>query len=271
MTPLITIAFIGIMNVCIAQPKLFNYQGVARSSSGSPIASQPIGLKISILDSSLTGTVLYSETHHPTTNSFGLYNVAIGGGTVVSGSMASINWGVNDKYVKVEMDASGGTSYVLMGTTQLLSVPYALYAANTGATSGMHITAFQPSLCAASISSLDSSYHKIKDIGMFSTYSSGSKVEITLESSYGASSSSGVVFELRVDGTETTVGKASVFLSNSYLGGTSPIIGVFSGLPIGTHTLSVWVRAITSATIAYIDNQCLNYTGTNNVIIKEYQ
>lgn len=108
-------------------PEKFNYQGVARMANGSPIASQAIGIKISILDGSSTGTQVYVETHSATTNQFGLYNVAIGGGTVVSGNMSNINWGSGDKYVKVEIDPAGGTSYADLGTAQLLSVPYALH------------------------------------------------------------------------------------------------------------------------------------------------
>ncbi len=108
-------------------PQKFNYQGVARMANGSPIASQAIGLRISILEGSSSGTPVYVETHTATTNQFGLYNVAIGGGSVVSGSMAGITWGTGDKYVKVEIDPAGGTSYTDLGSAQLLSVPYAIY------------------------------------------------------------------------------------------------------------------------------------------------
>lgn len=113
-----------------AQPQKFNYQGVARTTAGAPIASQAIGMRISVLDGSASGTPVYVETHSTTTNQFGLYNVAIGGGTVVSGSMASVPWGTGDKYIKVEIDPAGGTSYTDLGAAQLLSVPYALYTAN---------------------------------------------------------------------------------------------------------------------------------------------
>jgi hypothetical protein len=112
-----------------AQPEKFNYQGIARMANGAPIASQAIGMRISILNGSASGTPVYIETHTASTNQFGLYNVAIGGGTVVSGSMAGIAWGTGDKYVKVEIDPAGGTSYTDLGAAQLLSVPYALYSA----------------------------------------------------------------------------------------------------------------------------------------------
>jgi hypothetical protein len=117
-------------------PQKFNYQGIARNSTGAPIAGQAIGLRISILDGSATGTVEYSEAHNVTTNTYGLYNVSIGGGTIVSGTMAAIDWSTGNKYVKVEIDPAGGTSYTDLGAAQLLSVPYALYAQNGGGTPG---------------------------------------------------------------------------------------------------------------------------------------
>jgi hypothetical protein len=116
-------------------PELFNYQGVARDNSGNVLANQAIGLRITLHSGSPGGTTVYSETHAVTTNTFGLFAVEIGGGSVLSGTIAAINWGGNSYYVQTEMDASGGTSYTNMGTAQLLSVPYALYSKSSG-TSG---------------------------------------------------------------------------------------------------------------------------------------
>ena len=116
-------------------PQAMNYQGVARNASGAPLSSTPIGLRLSIIDSPSL-TVVYQETQMPTTNAFGLYNVKIGTGTVVSGTFSSINWGTNSKLIRVEIDPAGGTAYVNAGTNQLLSVPYALYAANSPSVAG---------------------------------------------------------------------------------------------------------------------------------------
>jgi hypothetical protein len=77
----------------------------------------------------MTGTPVYIETHSITTNAQGLVNMEIGGGTVVSGNMNSIEWGTDEFFTKIEMDPAGGTSYLEMGTSQLLSVPYSLDAA----------------------------------------------------------------------------------------------------------------------------------------------
>jgi hypothetical protein len=109
-------------------PQALNYQGVARNSLGVPMANQALGLRLTVHDGSPTGTVVYQETQTPTTNAFGLYNVAIGTGTVVSGTVAAINWGTGTKYMQVEIDPVGGSAYVDAGTNQLLSVPYAIFA-----------------------------------------------------------------------------------------------------------------------------------------------
>jgi len=95
-----------------------------------------VRVRLSILDNTATGSVLYVETHLKTTNALGLFNLIIGQGTVVSGVFSALNWGTNAKFLKVEMDATGGTAFVLVGTTQLLTVPYAMYAASVGSIAG---------------------------------------------------------------------------------------------------------------------------------------
>lgn len=111
-------------------PKKFNYQGIARNANGQPLANQALGLRISIIDSFVSDPVRYTETHTVTTNAYGLYNVAIGGGTVVTKEIDSVDWAIANKYLHVEIDPAGGTSYTSLGVTQLLSVPYAMYAPN---------------------------------------------------------------------------------------------------------------------------------------------
>ncbi len=126
------IAFLSTCLFSFSQaPHKINYQGVARDNAGVELAGQAIGLKIFIRQSAPNGTIVYSETHATTTNQFGLFNIEIGGGTLVSGSM-TINWAAGPYYVEVAMDATGGTTYLSLGTSQLLSVPYALYAETSG-------------------------------------------------------------------------------------------------------------------------------------------
>ncbi|MGB1318655.1 MAG: hypothetical protein ACPG5W_10625, partial [Flavobacteriales bacterium] len=105
---------------------MFNYQGVARDNGGNVLANQNIGLQLSVLSGSISGAVEYIERHNTTTNAFGLFNVSVGGGAVQSGVFTDVDWAGNSHFIRVEMDASGGASYTLMGASQLLSVPYAL-------------------------------------------------------------------------------------------------------------------------------------------------
>jgi hypothetical protein len=113
-------------------PNAFNYSAVARNAAGQPIVNTTIGIQISILKTSTTGASQYSENHFVNTDAFGLFNLIIGAGSVQGGSMANIDWSNDNYYLKVGMDANGGTNFLAMGTTQLLSVPYALYAKSAG-------------------------------------------------------------------------------------------------------------------------------------------
>jgi hypothetical protein len=129
MKKIITLSFFFVTLLSFAQvPQGISYQAIALNSAGAPVVSGNVGLRLSVLDNFATGTSVYSETHTKTTNAQGLFNLVIGQGTIVSGTFNTINWGTNSKFLKVEMDATGGTNYVLVGTTQLLSVPYALAA-----------------------------------------------------------------------------------------------------------------------------------------------
>jgi hypothetical protein len=126
---IVTLMILLSLNVNAQVPQRLNYQGIARNASGTALASQAIGLRLSVLDA---GNPVYVETHNVTTNNFGLYTLAIGTGSVTQGTFAGINWGTGSKALKVEIDPAGGTAYTLAGNTDLLSVPYALYAANGG-------------------------------------------------------------------------------------------------------------------------------------------
>lgn len=109
-------------------PNQFNYQAIARDASGGVLANQSVSVQISILVGSTTGTAVYSETHSATTTAHGLFNFKIGSGTVGSGSISTIDWSANSYFIKIEFDPQGGTSYTELSTTQLVSVPYALFA-----------------------------------------------------------------------------------------------------------------------------------------------
>ncbi|MBW8051987.1 MAG: hypothetical protein FVQ77_16930 [Cytophagales bacterium] len=119
---------LGALGTFAQSPQAFKYQAIARDNTGNVLPNQNIGLKISILQTTPAGTVVYSETHTDTTNQFGLFSLEIGTGAIVSGTFSTIDWGADIYFVKIEMDETGGTTYQLMGTSQLLSVPYALHA-----------------------------------------------------------------------------------------------------------------------------------------------
>ncbi len=113
-------------------PEKFSYQGVARDNSGNVLANQNISLEIRIHSTTQFGTIVYMETQAVTTNSFGLFSVEVGAGNVTLGVFSAINWGGDSYYFDVSLDPSGGNSYVYLGTQQLISVPYALYAKTSG-------------------------------------------------------------------------------------------------------------------------------------------
>ena len=125
---LLACALLLMVNFALAQaPQGIPYQAVARNSSGAILASTAIRVRFTIHDSIATGAIVYRETFNPTTTSQGMFSVNVGAGTVVSGTFSSINWGTNSKFMQVEIDPAGGTSYIDMGTSQMMSVPYALF------------------------------------------------------------------------------------------------------------------------------------------------
>lgn len=115
-----------------APPQAFSYSAVARDAQGNPLINQSVGLQFSILKGSTVGAIQYQENQFTTTNQFGIFTLIIGTGTVLQGTFNSINWGSDSYYLKVGLDATGGTNFQTMGTTQFLSVPYALYAESAG-------------------------------------------------------------------------------------------------------------------------------------------
>ena len=109
-------------------PQKMSYQAIIRNAANNPVVNTSVGMRISILQNSASGSAVYVETQTPTTNSNGLISIEIGGGAVFSGGFASINWAAGNYFIKTETDPTGGTNYTIAGTSQLLSVPYALYA-----------------------------------------------------------------------------------------------------------------------------------------------
>ena len=105
-----------------------NFQSILRNTNGEVVSNKAVSLRISILSDSITGPAVYVETHARTTDAGGLMSLQIGNGTAPSRDFATINWGNSAHFIKLEADFSGGNNYILLGTQELMSVPYALYA-----------------------------------------------------------------------------------------------------------------------------------------------
>jgi hypothetical protein len=110
-------------------PEKMSYQAVIRGANNALVTNEQVGIKISILQGI---TAVYEETQTPTSNTNGLVSLEIGTGTVTSGSFTAIDWSADTYFIKTETDPTGGTNYTITGTSQLLSVPFALYAKTSG-------------------------------------------------------------------------------------------------------------------------------------------
>ncbi len=115
-------------------PQYLSYQAVSRDGDDQLVTGSAVGIKISILQGSADGAPVYIETHAPVTNENGLASIMIGDGITENFSFASIDWSAGPYFLKMETDPAGGTNYTITGTTQLLSVPYALYAEEAAST-----------------------------------------------------------------------------------------------------------------------------------------
>ena len=124
---LIIFLFIGIAASAQA-PEKMSYQAVIRDANGAILKNQNVGIQFSVLQTSISGTSVYQEDHKLTTNTNGLVSIYIGTGTVSSGDFSAIDWSKGPYFLQSEIDPAGGTNYVISSTTELVSVPYAVYA-----------------------------------------------------------------------------------------------------------------------------------------------
>jgi len=275
MKKLITILYAVIITASVfAQaPQKMSYQAVVRNSSNALVTSKSVGMRISILQGTSTGTEVYVEIYNPnpTTNANGLVTIEIGGGIPVTGTFSAINWATGPYFIKTETDPLGGTEYTIAGTSQLLSVPYAMFAANIFST---QVSAIQPLGCTR-LAAVTTTYQKIGDLGSFSKLSAGSFIELNLQTNLYTETftdAAGIVYELRIDETATVIGNATFLLKTAGISAAASITGIFSGLSSGSHTVSLWAKSANgSATNAYWDAGCFNSAGTNNLYVKEYK
>jgi hypothetical protein len=120
------------VSILAQAPEKMSYQAVLRDASNTLLTNQEVGMQISILQSTATGTAVYVETQTVTSNINGLVTLEIGTGSVVSGDFTTIDWSTDNYFIKTETDPAGGTTYTITGTSQLMSVPFAMYAKTSG-------------------------------------------------------------------------------------------------------------------------------------------
>ena len=121
-------------------PQKMSYQAVVRNANNTLVTSQNVSARVSILQGSVNGTPVYVEIHNATTNANGLLTLEVGGGSTVTGSLATVDWANGPFFLKSEIDPNGGVNYSIEGTQQLMSVPYALYAEKAGNVPAFGIT-----------------------------------------------------------------------------------------------------------------------------------
>jgi hypothetical protein len=132
---LLPVIFFFVFLVCNGQaPQAFKYQAAIRDETGMVISDQLVSLRVSVLKGDIYGEIVYIEIHDVYTNAIGIVNLEIGRGLALQGDFSQIGWGEDDYFVQLEIDMEGGMDYQSLGTSQLLSVPYALYAEKSGST-----------------------------------------------------------------------------------------------------------------------------------------
>lgn len=126
---------LGFISLAAAQaqvPEGIQYQAIARDNTGALLINTNVGLRITLIDSSASGVQVYTEEHNTTTNNYGLFTLKIGDGFNVTGTLSGVAWSTGNKWIKIELDPTGGSTYTNMGTFELLTVPYAFYAGGAG-------------------------------------------------------------------------------------------------------------------------------------------
>ena len=129
---LLTTLLLCVCSLMAQAPERFSYQAVVRDASNHLITGASVSVRVSVLQGSVTGNTIYSETQSTVTNANGLMTLEIGGGTNQTGTFSAINWGYGPYFLKTEIDPAGGTNYSISSVQQLLSVPYALYSKEAG-------------------------------------------------------------------------------------------------------------------------------------------
>ena len=209
---LIAILLLSMSSVFGQAPKKMSYQAVIRNSANVLVVAAPVGMKISILQGSVAGSSVYTEIQTVTSNANGLVSLEIGTGTVASGNFATIDWAMGPYFIKTETDPTGGTVYTITGTSQLSSVPYALYAEKVG-----------PSICATS-----------SDCGPGFICSGGYCVPMP-----GVAGTAGVIAAGSAVGNTTFWDGTQWVLNNNFIYNNGTAVGINNNVPDSSSLLDV--------------------------------
>ena len=234
-TLLMTILLTG--SALAQAPQKMSYQAVVRDAQDSLLTNQKISIQISLMQGWVTGKEVYVETQIITTNDNGLFSIEIGTGTVVSGSLTDIDWSDGPYFIKIETDPTGGTTYTITGTSQLLSVPYALHANTADSFSGgvvMEETdpVFSSSI-AAGITATDTAYWS-------------NQQNIILPVDRGGTGSTGLTGYVKANGT-LVMSAGSTIPSTDVTGLITKVNG---SLPDVTGNVTVLMGNVTTGTLA---------------------
>ncbi len=273
--------------LAFSQNNGINFQGVGRNSSGAVLASTKISLRFSVIQSSETGTVEYVESKEVTTNAQGIFSVVIGDGTQISktGNFSDINWKINPKFLKVEMDPAGGSSFVAMGTTRLQAVPFAYYAngvnadnvdgvlsASRGGTGVASISALKTALA---IDQINNTSDLAKPISTATQAALDTKVSTSTFSTTLAAKANVSDLDLKANATDLAL-KANMadlalrapINSPSFTGNVSGITKAMVGLSSVENTSDL-AKPISNATQEALDTKVSSATFSTNIASKE--
>ena len=274
----LTFLFLLVSFFVFSQNNGINFQGVGRNSSGAVLASQKISLRFSVIQGSETGAVEYVESKEVTTNAQGIFSVVIGDGTQISktGNFTDINWKINPKFLKVEMDPTGGTSYAAMGTTRLQSVPFAYYAngvnadnvdgvlsASKGGTGVASITALKTAL---GVDQVNNTNDLAKPISTAVQTALDTKVSTATFSTTMASKANVADVALKADAYDLAL-KAPL-ASPTFTGTVSGITKAMVGLSNVANTADL-AKPISTATQEALDTKVSTATFSSTVANKE--
>ena len=267
------VLFLISVSASAQSPDKMSYQAVLRNVDGTLMKDQAVSIQISILQSSATGTTVYQEDHSPSTNLNGLVSLHIGTGNTTSGTFSAIDWSAGPYFLQTDIDPAGGTNYVISSTTELISVPFALYANKADSLVG-GITETDPifnSSVAKGITSSDTTYWNNKLDGYTETdpiFNSSVASGITTADT--AAWNNHLSADLDTDTTNEiqtiSIANDSIKLSNG--GGRIPLAAIKSYVNSSARSTSESVVHLSDSTTAvYVSNFDFNYWNYADSII----